>query len=420
MMDRCIAEQLGRSVELDERVYQALEVLTRRGTAPTSSHVWACLARSLPAIWRIYAALDYDPSTRPNPQPRVPRILRVDEEDWVDLNWTRTWRDILTVKRGDGGADKLTLAASNALSNNRLTVVDLASSILQSGSMVRRRLNNEVRLTNLVVRHLAKATHHGIHRRWSREIEIFTQSVVSLLQPLERLDESAGRQQFLLVHDGSRIRIRPFGAFGGYALSDVPLRDGKPLVARGNVIQRTPHFHPESLSQLEELINSDVKEQAFQEFFEQHPEFLLALGHYSALHSQLVLTHDDGSLVPDFFLERLDSNFADVCDLKRSNVELVRNQMNRVRFRAAVTEAVSQVTYYRDYFDDPRNRAAFSAAYGLEAFRPRVVVIIGRRRSYADEVQRITLEPSLPSWVDLRTYDDVLARASQWRRFVDS
>ena len=233
------------------------------------------------------------------------------------------------------------------------------------------------------------------------------------------VDRDLGSQQFILEADGDLIRVQPFGAFGGFQLSDEPLADGSLWIARGNVIQQSVTFTPDSLAELEHLINSDAYEAEFQRFFEDHPEYLLALGDYQSVHAQLVLGEDDGGrLIPDFFLEKYDSGMSDICDLKRANVELVRKQRNRTRFRDSVQEAVAQLRHYRDYFDDRDARSAFRSRYGLDAFRPRVVVIIGRRHSFESEIQRVTLEGELPEWVTLRTYDDVVDKARQWRRLV--
>ena len=113
----------------------------------------------------------------------------------------------------------------------------------------------------------------------------------------------------------------------------------------------------------------------------------------------------------------MNSDFVDICDLKRPTAELVRLQRNRVRFRDTLMEAVAQLETYRDWFEDRVHRRAFLELYGLKAYRPRIVIIIGRRQSFPDEVTRIRLESKLPSWIVLRTYDDVLDKAQQWRSF---
>jgi hypothetical protein len=173
------------------------------------------------------------------------------------------------------------------------------------------------------------------------------------------------------------------------------------------------------LGELEELINDQAPELKFQAFFEAHPEFLLALGEYGGLHSQLVVHEDQGGrFVPDFFLEKLDSGFADICDLKRANERLVRVQRRRTRFRDCVAEAIAQLDYYRNWFDDRGDSAAFRDRFGFSTYRPRVVVVIGRTQSYEDDIQRAQLESGLPGWVSLKTYDDILLRAKQWRELA--
>lgn len=254
---------------------------------------------------------------------------------------------------------------------------------------------------------------------WQENIDTFFEGLLSQLELLNRIDPSSGSQQFLLWHDGQRVRFRPFGAFGLNQFDEKRLPNGSLLVARGNVLQPGSRFSEEKISTLEELINGDAPEQDFQEFFEEHDEFLLALGDYTRIHAQLVLSEDDGGrMIPDFFLERFDSSLADICDLKRANVELVRAQRNRRRFRDAVAEAVAQLRTYADYFDDASNRNAFKNAHGFTAFRPRVVMIVGRRQSFDDDIDRVKLMSGIPNWVDLRTYDDVVAKARQWRHLA--
>ena len=75
-------------------------------------------------------------------------------------------------------------------------------------------------------------------------------------------------------------------AFGAHQIGEAPLKDGQLWVARSNVLQPVSAFGQDSLALLEDLINSDAKEAEFQNFFENHPEFITALGPYSKIHSQ--------------------------------------------------------------------------------------------------------------------------------------
>jgi hypothetical protein len=243
--------------------------------------------------------------------------------------------------------------------------------------------------------------------------------IIDQLSLISEIDSSSSEQQFILHHDGERYRIQPFGLWGADKLAELPLPDGSEWIARGNVIEPLKRFSQESLAYLESLINMGAKENEFQRFFEKFPEYLLVLGGYARLHPQIILREDDGKkLISDFFLEKINSDFCDICDLKRPTEELVRYQNNRNRFRDVVMEAVAQLNYYRDWFEDKRHRNEFYTKYGLKAFRPNVVIIIGRRTNYYEDIERIRLESNLPHWIQLNTYDDVVDRARQWKKFV--
>ena len=99
-------------------------------------------------------------------------------------------------------------------------------------------------------------------------------------------------------------------------------------------------------------------------------------------------------------------------------MELIRYQKNRMRFRDVILEGIAQLENYRSWFEDKMNRDNFYSKYGLSAYKAKIVLIIGRRDSYYAEVDRLKLESGLPNYVDLKTYDDVIAKARQWRSFV--
>jgi hypothetical protein len=247
----------------------------------------------------------------------------------------------------------------------------------------------------------------------------FALSIAQKLRSWISPDPSFQEQQFLLFFEGDKLRVQPFGAFVGAQLDDKPLPDGSLWIARGNVLQPSSIFADDALSWLEDLVNKKASESDFQTFFEAHPEFMTAIGNYRTIHPHLILHEDSGNrLVPDFFLEKMNSTFCDICDLKRAHGQLVRRQPRRVRFRDSVMEAVAQLEHYRNWFDDKVKREEFKRRYGLNAFRPRIVLIIGRRESFYDEFERSKLESSLPQGLLLATYDDILDKAKQWRRLA--
>ncbi len=247
----------------------------------------------------------------------------------------------------------------------------------------------------------------------------FNNRLVKRLEFIAAIDPSSNEQQFILFYDGHKYRIRPFAAWNANVIQDSSTRDNSLLIARSNVIEPLNRFSDQSISFLEDLINSDAAEREFQNFFERYPEYILSLGNYAKLHPQLILHEEGGKrLIPDLFLEKINSDFCDICDLKRPTAELIRNQKNRIRFRDAVMAGVAQLDHYRNWFEDRSNRAKFKSQYGLSAYRPKVVIIIGRRHSYYDDIQRIKVESTLNKWVELKTYDDIMDKARQWREFA--
>ncbi len=74
-------------------------------------------------------------------------------------------------------------------------------------------------------------------------------------------------------------------------------------------------------------------------------------------------------------------------------------------------EACAQLRTYRDYFEEKANRDRFHMKYGLDAFRPRMFVIIGRR-GRIDPIEWRRIEGDLAG-LHIETYDDVLDRAKR-------
>lgn len=253
--------------------------------------------------------------------------------------------------------------------------------------------------------------HQGkVNRRYLEEFEGFNTSS-------EKIDESYSYQQWIIYNDGKKYKIKPFGAWGVNQLQDKPLKDGSLWIARGNVLQPPTKFSEEKIERFEYLINTNALEKDFQKFFEKNPEFLIALGDYKGIHSQLILKAEDGNnLIPDFFLEKLNSDFCDIIDLKRPSFKISKIQKNRNRFRDIVMEGVSQLENYRNWFEDKKNRDEFHSKYGLKSYRPKVVLILGRQKSIFNEIESIRTQSILPNHFELRTYDEVLNIAKNYLR----
>jgi cold shock CspA family protein len=165
------------------------------------------------------------------------------------------------------------------------------------------------------------------------------------------------------------------------------------------------------VEELEELINTPrVKESQLQEFFERNPHFLQG-DSYEEAHPHLILKREyKGPLIPDFALKPTNLNvYCDLLDLKLPSVKLMVGNGNRRRLSATVMEACAQLREYRDYFEEKRNRDAIEEEYGLKFFRPKMIVIVGKRGAYSPAELR-KAESDIPQ-LTLITYDDLLERA---------
>lgn len=164
---------------------------------------------------------------------------------------------------------------------------------------------------------------------------------------------------------------------------------------------------------LEELINDpDVGEQQLQEFFESRPHLLAGLDYGRVEPHPRLERLDQGVLIPDFMLEPKSGGLADILDLKKPKAKLVAGKADRLRPSAAISEAVAQLREYRAWFDDPAHREEFRDRYKMTAYKPSVVVVIGRDPT-ADPYELKRLWEDLPPKTTVLTYDDLLRRIRQ-------
>lgn len=239
------------------------------------------------------------------------------------------------------------------------------------------------------------------------------------LRKLKRFEPFAERLQYWVSWNGHQLCIQPFSFFNAYDIHGDDERDqGELFAAKLNTIYDLPFITSEEIEELNWLINRpEISEKDLQAFFEQHPRFLLGT-EYKNLHSQLVLTRESGEkLIPDFFLEKVGSDFCDIIDLKTPNARLIVGPRNRRGFSRNLTLALNQVREYRNYFDNPHNRKEFNRRYGLQAFRPTISVIIGRSRNFFSEIERATIEDEYKN-LRVITYDDIIERAKQQAVFL--
>jgi CspA family cold shock protein len=220
-------------------------------------------------------------------------------------------------------------------------------------------------------------------------------------EPQEK--ETEPDRALALVEHNGKVRLVELAPDGTYAfLDEAQQRFGIYLVdARFAALAS-------AVEELEHLINDErTKERDLQDFFERHQDFILN-DEYRAAHPHLVL--DDGnreSMIPDFVLEPVrTSALCDLVELKLPGAQTYVLKKGRQRFSAAVLEAAAQLREYNAFFDDAANRSTFHKTYGLHAFRPRMIVIIGRRGTIDPLVAR-RVEDDLPK-LHLKTYDDLV------------
>lgn len=165
-----------------------------------------------------------------------------------------------------------------------------------------------------------------------------------------------------------------------------------------------------AVAELEELLNdSYVKKEDIRAFLEKHPDVLLG-GEYKAAHPQILLRRDGvQSLRPDFMLEPMAGELADVVEIEPAEKRAVTTVDGVAELSEVVVQACARLREYRDYFEEERHRIKVEDTHGIRAFRPRMFVLIGRAGD-TDPVTRRRLETQLAD-VKLRSWDDVLAVA---------
>lgn len=258
-----------------------------------------------------------------------------------------------------------------------------------------------------------------IREQW-QQCDAFLEKLLDGARQIAFTDPSHSFAQFVMFTDEhNNVRVRPFGATELTGLSTLPLNEEKVYVYRGGVLQPintlVPEFSDEILGEFEELLNSkNASEKDFQRLFEKYPFFLTGLD-FKRAHPQPILFQDEGrALIPDFFLEKLTSEWDAIVDLKRPYDEMITRRRNRVYFKQHVQNAIAQLRYYEEWFNSPINRKKFEDLYGIKTLRPKMVIVIGRAHHFRSDVERVMLLDGLPSKLELWTYDTLLNRAKSY------
>jgi len=167
-------------------------------------------------------------------------------------------------------------------------------------------------------------------------------------------------------------------------------------------------------AEFERLINEPlISESTLQQFFEEHPEFLLG-DQYEALYPQIVLPGDPQGtqLRPDFILRPFAgmSHEPEIVELKLPQQPIVKlKKSSHIGLYAPVHEAVNQLRSYARVFEEEGKRDAIATELGFTAHRPTLALVVGRiDRLPSNRITALAKENIVP--VRLHTYDDLLLR----------
>lgn len=116
---------------------------------------------------------------------------------------------------------------------------------------------------------------------------------------------------------------------------------------------------------------------------------------------------DRKPIKPDFFVVGADG-YADIVEFKLPEIHgaTVVGPENRETFSAAINSYVSQTRVYREYFDDPINRAHVKAEHGFNVYKPRRHLVIGRRWHFNNHDWRAIAADFAD--LTIHTYDDLV------------
>lgn len=162
------------------------------------------------------------------------------------------------------------------------------------------------------------------------------------------------------------------------------------------------------LARLEMLLGQKhVKERQIEELLLANPLFLRGLN-YERVYAQVVLPRPGGNpMRPDIIAEPIDSDWADIIEIKLPSEPVLVGRPNRARLAAGITSVVRQLREYAAYFDERRVAERVEAKYGFKCHRPRLTAIVGRDPTGYSQEETKRAMSSFPD-VEIVTYDRLL------------
>jgi hypothetical protein len=186
----------------------------------------------------------------------------------------------------------------------------------------------------------------------------------------------------------------------------------KPILL-DQIIDSSSYFTEEEIEEFESLLNrSNTTESKLQNFLQDHPKFLLHTD-YDELRPQISLIDESGcELKPDFFLRPLGKRLWEILDIKLPRTTMVAGSRNRKSLSHYVHRGSAQLMNYAKFFDDPRNRERVFRATGIDCFKPRLTLVIGKKKNVDEETWNQIIEQERP-FVDIVGFDELLERAKK-------
>lgn len=215
-----------------------------------------------------------------------------------------------------------------------------------------------------------------------------------------------GETRIALTLHNDAVRIVALEPDGTYSFIDAAAAPHRLLY----LPRRLRDAAADAIEELEALLNDTyTTKEEVRAFLEQHPTLILG-GEYRSARSQVFLRREGRApLAPDFMLEPIAGELADVLEIEPASNEMSVEIDGVSQLSEVVLEACARLRAYRDYFEDERRRIELEDEHGIRAFRPRLFVVVGRA-GRTDPITRRQLETHLND-VHLRTWDDVLAVA---------
>lgn len=161
-----------------------------------------------------------------------------------------------------------------------------------------------------------------------------------------------------------------------------------------------------AVTELESLIDENLHEQRYQEWFESHP-WVFGSEYVDRVPMRTIGLDSQADV-----LLRSADGFLDVFEIKRPAADVLVWDRSHATWKpsADLSQAFGQVIKYLDVLDE--QQLILQTRFGIAAYRPRVRIVAGRSSDWEDDRRR-AVRAINAHWhgIELMTYDEVLTRA---------